>query len=261
MGNKPWVIPLGTSSALPGMQDANSYLAVGSASGRYWLVDCADSPIPRLERAGIDPLAVEGLFITHFHPDHVYGLPAYWLGLMMLARERGIPLSHPVRVCARAEVLSDVKALAAVFQPQGWLEEVPLVYQEVAAQPKARVADTDAFVVYAAPTAHSLPSMAVRFEVPESSRAFVYSGDTEPTPGVEQLAQDANLLFHEATGDHEGHSSAAQAGSVAAVAGVERLVLIHLAGDPAFRAEARAAAQAQFGGPVEVAEAFRTYSW
>jgi len=259
MVESPWVIPLGTSSALPNSDYGNTYLAVGVSSGRHWLVDCADSPIPRLMRAGIDPLEVEGIFITHFHPDHVYGLPAYWLGLRMLAQDRGVALSRPIPVCARQETLSDVKALAAIFRPQGWLADLPLVYQPVSAEDPS--AETESLRIRSAPGNHSLPSMAVRFELPGGSHAFVYSGDTEPTSAVEQLARGANLLFHEATGAGEGHSSPGEAGTVAALAGVERLVLIHLPGDAALRAEARAEAQAQFGGPVEVAEPFQRYAW
>ncbi|MCD6345562.1 MAG: MBL fold metallo-hydrolase [Anaerolineae bacterium] len=86
MGEKNYVIPLGIAAALPDAAHANSYLAVVREK-RYWLVDCADSPITRLQQAGLDPLAVRGVIITHFHPDHVYGLPAYLLGLISWAKK------------------------------------------------------------------------------------------------------------------------------------------------------------------------------
>ncbi len=42
-----------------------------------------------------------------------------------------------------------------------------------------------------------------------------------------QLAKDADVLIHEATGFGAGHSSASQAGSIAREAKAKRLILIH----------------------------------
>jgi ribonuclease Z len=44
---------------------------------------------------------------------------------------------------------------------------------------------------------------------------------------VVRLASGADVLIHEATGDSMGHSSASQAGQVAAQAEVGKLYLIH----------------------------------
>ena len=98
----PYVVPLGVAAALADAGHANSYLAVVGRDG-YWLVDCADSPIGRLQRAGLDPLTVRGVIITHFHPDHVYGLPAYLLGLFLLADGRLVQTARDMRAlkCCR----------------------------------------------------------------------------------------------------------------------------------------------------------------
>jgi ribonuclease Z len=64
----------------------------------------------------------------------------------------------------------------------------------------------------------------------------VYTGDTRPAPETEAAARDADLLIHDATFDDEeeeragatGHSTARQAGRLAAAAGAHRLVLTHV---------------------------------
>ncbi len=56
---------------------------------------------------------------------------------------------------------------------------------------------------------------------------MVFSSDTEPCPEVVRLAEGANILIHEASGNLEGHSSATQAGEVASKAKVDQLYLIH----------------------------------
>jgi len=71
---------------------------------------------------------------------------------------------------------------------------------------------------------------------PRPGRRVVYTGDTRPTDAVREIAAGADLLIHDATfaSDHAdragptGHSTARQAGEVAAEAGATRLALIHV---------------------------------
>jgi ribonuclease Z len=73
------------------------------------------------------------------------------------------------------------------------------------------------------------------------------------------LAQDADILVHEAAKNTLGHSSAAQAGEIARRAGVGRLVLIHYRPTPKQYDRWLAEAAAAFGGPVELAQDFGEY--
>lgn len=71
---------------------------------------------------------------------------------------------------------------------------------------------------------------------PRPGRSVVYTGDTRPSTETERIARDADLLIHDATFDDEeeeraaatAHSTARQAGRLAAAAGVRRLVLTHV---------------------------------
>ncbi len=90
------------------------------------------------------------------------------------------------------------------------------------------------FAITASPNAHgAMPNLALRFEASGGS-TVVYSSDTEPCAAVVELSRGAHTLIHEATyaeGDVRRagvHSTAAQAGEVAAQAGVRRLILAHL---------------------------------
>jgi ribonuclease Z len=71
---------------------------------------------------------------------------------------------------------------------------------------------------------------------PRPGRRLVYTGDTRPTESVVEAARDADLLIHDATfaddeadrARHTAHSTAREAGQIAARAGVARLALTHL---------------------------------
>jgi ribonuclease Z len=251
------VVPLGVAAALPDASHVNSYLTVLGESG-YWLVDCADTPIARLQEAGVEPAQLSGVVITHFHPDHVYGLPAYLLGLFLLRLEHGYEVNE-VPIYARPEVLERVRSLVGLFDDQDWLDTLPLRYQSIEPRVGATVAECDDFVISATPSQHSIPSLALRFTGKGTGRSFVYSSDTAPSDGVVELARDADLLFHEATGDGPGHTRPKEAGEVARRAGVERLVLIHY--PPEKAQETLREARAAFAGSVELARAFTSYPW
>ena len=94
-------------------------------------------------------------------------------------------------------------------------------------------------------------------------RKVVFSGDTRPCDAVIAAAASADLLVHEATfaeADREraletSHSTALEAGRVAAEAGVARLILTHLSSryDTTPHVLRDEAARA-FAGPIDVAE-------
>lgn len=254
----PYVVPLGVAAALPDAEHANAYLAV-TRSGRYWLIDCADGPLPRLLRAGLDPLAIQGVILTHFHPDHVYGLPALLLELWLLGAELGRLRREPLRLYARPEVLTRVEQLIALFEPERWETMYPLSYCPIVPEVGAPVMEDADFTITAAPTRHVIPSLAIRVALRGTERAFVYSSDTEPCPEVEALAQGAALLVHEATDADHGHARPAAVGALAARAGVRQLLLIHYR--PLKGTYLLAEARRTFGGSVALAEEYQWYPW
>jgi len=71
---------------------------------------------------------------------------------------------------------------------------------------------------------------------PRPGRKIVYTGDTRPAKNLGKLAENADLLIHDATFDDElwekaledGHSTPSQAAESAKKAGVKWLVLTHI---------------------------------
>ena len=251
---------LGTSGALTSAARDNTSLVL-EAGGAAVLLDCGGSAVHRLRRLGVDPLALTHVVVTHLHVDHSYGLPSLVRQLMLLERKT------PLALVCRPEHAEPFRSLLRLFNVWERPGAFPLVMAPVDLAVGAAGFTTGGLTVSTAPNAHGpMPNFAVRVEA-AGAGAVVYSSDTTPCEAVVDLARGARTLVHEATylerdrGGHGAtHSTAAEAGDVAARAGVERLILTHVGAEyhddvGAVAAEARR----RFGGSVEVAEELRFY--
>ncbi len=100
---------------------------------------------------------------------------------------------------------------------------------------------------------HTESSLAFRVE--GEGRALVYSGDTDESESLVELAKAADLLVLECSNPFKvpGHLTPAEAGRLAAKAGVRRLVLSHFY-PPCDEVDVAAMAAAEFKGEIIRAE-------
>jgi ribonuclease Z len=243
------VVVLGSACAVSDAQHEHTYLAVAGQQGTV-LVDCAGQALVRLQRAGLDPEQLSDVVLTHFHPDHVYGLPVLILEMWLHGRQR------PLQVRGLAHCTERMAQMMEAYGLHDWPKMYPVGFQTVDARAGAPVVETPDFLVTASPVQHMVPTLGLRIEDKETGRVLAYTSDTHPCPEVIELARGADLLIHEATGEHHGHSSAAQAGEDARQAGAKRLALIHYEVGGADPARLVPQAAATFGGPVTLAEDF-----
>lgn len=251
---------LGTSGAVPTPARDTASL-VFTTEGAAVLVDCGGSPVARLRRAGVDPLDLTHAVLTHLHADHAYGFPALVQSLMLLRRR------VPLDVVCRPEHAGPLRHLLEVFGLWDRPDRFPLRLHEVSLEVGARAFVAGGLALSTAPTEHgSMPTFAVRLDPLAGGRSVVYSSDTAPCDAVVALARGSDTLIHEATFPHRDrgrfgvHSTAREAGEVAARAGVRRLILAHIEADYHDEVEALAAEAASvFGGVVEIAREFVPY--
>jgi len=237
---------LGSSAAVPATWHDNTYLALEGEQSTL-LIDCASSPLLKLQLAGIEPCRLGYVIFTHRHPDHMYGFPILMLGLWLLN------CRTPLQVIAEAEGLRTAQALLALFRPEEWPGFCPPSYHEVVLTRNSVVLDVPDLLITASPVEHVIPSMGLKIVNKSSGRAVVYSGDTAPCERLARFARGADVLIHEATGKAAGHSSAAEAGWVARRAGVGKLYLIHYAASNVDLNALLTDAQQEFPGQVELA--------
>ncbi len=235
---------LGTASAVPNQTHQNSHFIL-ETDGKVVLVDCAGNPVVRLEQAGIDPLAITDLILTHFHPDHVSGAPLLLMDLWLMGRE------DPLSIYGLQGVIDKFEKMMALYEWQDWKGFYPVEFHRLASEEFTSVLTTDTISIHSSLVCHMIPAIGLRFELPEG--IIVYSTDTGPCEQVIRLAEGADILIHEASGSSNGHSSAAEAGVIASRAGIKKLVLIHYP-PTANIADLIAEAGSTFNGDVVAAE-------
>ncbi len=214
------IIILGTSNAIPDLDHENTHMAIIGNDGVI-LIDCVGSPKVRLEKAGIQLSSISDLILTHFHPDHVSGVPLLLMNMWLSGRE------DPLRIYGLHHCLERVEDLLSLYQWDKWPKFFPVAFHRLPEREFIQVLERDGLIVFSSPVRHLVPTIGLRLENPAADRTIVYSCDTEPCPSVVRLASGANILIHEATGAGMGHSSASQAGSVARESDVGELILIH----------------------------------
>jgi ribonuclease BN (tRNA processing enzyme) len=233
---------LGCSGSYAGPGSACSGYLVEGGGVNLWL-DAGPGTLANLQEH-VDLDAIDGVVLTHAHPDH-------WVDLL--------PFHNVVRYIRKRSGLP-------VWSPRKVLELTRAVNGELTHALDWTVIDESSHVELGglrlsfSRTDHGPETLAVR--VDDGLRSLAYSADTGGAWSLTRFDPvDVALLEATLTTELEGsvqHLSARQAGALATEAGAGRLLLTHL--QPGTDGERQLAdARAAFAGPVELAVQHQTY--
>ncbi|MGH3505707.1 MAG: MBL fold metallo-hydrolase [Nocardioidaceae bacterium] len=246
------LIVLGSSGAWPEAGRACSCFVVEFAGTRV-VLDLGYGTIgPLLSHLGNSAGdGIDAVVITHHHPDHAVDLHG-----LFRARLFGRPGGPPGPLYAPEGVLR----LMATIEDDA--EDAILTVFDWHPLP-GPAATVGAFTLTAFEVPHFVPAVGVRLEA--DGLVLAYTGDTGPSPVLEDLGRDADLYIVEATDRYQQpgappappgpalHLDSIGAGAVALRAGARRLMLTHFwPGND--RELSRAQARQEFGGEVLLAE-------
>lgn len=244
------VIILGSSNAAPTKEAENTHMLV-LGKERTLLIDCVSNPIVRLEQAGVDFNNLTDIILTHFHPDHVSGVPLLLMDMWLLGRQTSL------NIYGLHYTLDRVETLMNLYNWSEWPHFFPVVFYRLPSDEMAPVLSCDDFIVHASPVRHMIPNIGLRIKF-ANQKVLAYSCDTEPCDEVIRLSANADVLIHEATGESPGHSSAKQAGEIGSKAEAKKMYLIHYPTGRFERGDLVAEAKSAFDGPIELAKDFMT---
>lgn len=239
---------IGSGTGVPSLRRGSPCLAV-KAAGRLLVLDLGAGSLRSLLGYGLDFSAIDVLALTHLHPDHVGDLIPF---LFATRYSLGYTRREPFRLLAARGFARFHQRLLEAFG--GWVEPPPglMDLRELSPDGPDEVRE-DGLVILSAPTNHTAGSLAYRVET--EGRSLVYSGDTDLSDSLVDLARGADLLVLEAANPFKvpGHLTPAEAGGLAARAGAQRLLLTHFY-PPCDAVDVAALAAQEFAGEILRAE-------
>ena len=279
------LVLLGTGNPTPRAHRAGQSIAV-LTDGAGAVFDLGPGSAMNLFASPIDPVAIDQLFFTHHHFDHMADFGHFVMARWDQGAGAGDALSvygpPPLRQIVdllfgpEGVYAPDLQARTRhplsqrIHQLRGGPMPRTLPVLSVRELDEGESVTSQHWTVTTGPARHVQPyldSRSYRLQTPSAS--VVISGDTRPLPELADFARDADVLVHMAMdlqADIDAWpeiatscAGAAGAARIAAQANVKRLVLVHLgdtADDPERKAAMLAEARANFDGDVLLGEDF-----
>jgi ribonuclease Z len=202
----------------------NTSVLVESLSGgekRSVLLDCGFTAPPAYWRQMTDQEELDALWVSHFHGDHFFGVPALLLRFWEMDRKKTLAILGQTGI---EELVRKAMDLAY----SGFMQKLAyeLKFTEVESNGSA---DAAGLVWRFAENGHSRKDLAVRIE--DGKKSIFYSGDGMPTEETLALARGCDLIIHEAfrlEGNTPGHGTIRACIDFARKAGAGSLALVHV---------------------------------
>lgn len=223
---------LGTSSAVHSFE-RNHPSIVLKAFGEVMIFDCGEGTQRQIIYGKVSPMKISKIFITHYHGDHILGLPGLLQSMNFRGRETELTIYGP-------EGLENLRE--AIFSLGYCKIDFPIEFVEIGSE---TVIENEEYIIKSQEVNHNVPSLAYSVEEKKKPRflrqkaielgvpvgpdfgrlhngedvevngkiikpeqvlgeprkgvKITYSGDTTPCPEMIEFAKDSTLLIHEST--------------------------------------------------------------
>ena len=232
------IVFLGTSAAVPTMKRNVSALALYfENSGKFWLFDCGEGTQQQLKKTFLKLSKLEKVFISHFHGDHLFGLPGMLSSRTLEGVTSRVDIYGPEGIKFYIDANQKITNFHLVYElgihtlP---VQPMSIIYEDdkiaVVSMLLKHSLDTYGFSVYRKPAYRFNVEKAIQHGIPEgplfgalksgrtikledgkqyegkdfiekidSGKKIVYCGDTAYCENSVILSKGADVLIHEAT--------------------------------------------------------------
>lgn len=226
------LIFLGTSSAIPTNHRNHSSIAL-KGFGEIILFDCGEGTQRQMTRARLSPMKINKIFLTHFHGDHILGVPGIIQSMAFRGRTEPLNIYGPPGLSEFVKYIKNFGYFALSFD----------IVENIISN--GIVVDEEEYSVMCCKTEHSVTNFAYSINEKRSpkflkenaiklgvkpgpdfgklqngipvkvgekiikpdqvlgekrnGRKIVYSGDTRPCDKMIKFSANANILIHEST--------------------------------------------------------------
>jgi ribonuclease BN (tRNA processing enzyme) len=209
---------LGTGTCVPSLHRGSSSYLVQTKEMNI-LVDVGPSVVRRLLENGFTTRDIDVIVLTHFHVDHTADLSTFLFASNydVIARTKKLSI-------VGGKGLNDFYRGLLVVYP--WL--TPKSYEISFYEMEEGSIKENGMLITTAPMVHNNESIGVRIE---ANKSVTFSGDTDYTETLVELARDTDLLVVECSFPEKkvnGHLDLAAVQKVVDEAKPKRVILSHL---------------------------------
>lgn len=205
---------LGTAGSMITKNRTNSAILIDEDL----LIDCGEGTTQKLLSILGDLSKIDNILISHGHADHINGIISLLWTMWLNRRTKGLTITGPDYI--ENQVTSLLR-----------LVHTPL--ERLTFRINYRVNPPPLNNVHTKLTIHNPTNYAYRIE--RAGKILCYTGDTGPSGDLVELAENCDLLIHEATFPDElsdlahtlNHSTPSDAGLLASRANAKILALVH----------------------------------
>jgi len=273
-GNDMQIQFLGTGAGMPSKERNTSSIAFKllEERGSIWLFDCGEATQHQILHTTVKPRKIDKIFITHLHGDHIFGLPGFLSSRSFLGGEdiltiygpAGLQqwieqtlqlskthLTYPIEFVEVKDgiVFEDEKFTVRALSLQ---HVVPCFGYRIEQKPMQGELLIDKALALGVPKGPLLGQLKAGHSVqledgtvvkgsdvtspPHQGFTVAILGDTKYCENSIRLAQNADVVVHEATFDHStielagkyGHATNTEAAKIAKEAQARHLLLNHI---------------------------------
>ena len=298
---------LGTSAGSPTAERnvSSIMLDLRQERGRLWLFDCGEATQMQMQKAKFSLAKLEMIFLTHLHGDHLFGLPGVLTTRSLMQNQSPLTLVGPKGIKQFIQTVIDI-SYSWLTYPLNIieLEQDGLVFEDnkfrVEAKLLAHRVPCFGYRIIEKDLPASLDIDKLKkdnihigsfyrdlkegqtvtledgriihgkdyLETIRKGKKIAILGDTIPCQASIDLAQDVDLLIHEATQEQaleekaleRGHSTTVHAATIAKQAHARRLIITHISPRYTLNDKTKLVNEARnIFAPTEIATDFATF--
>jgi ribonuclease Z len=197
------VVTVGTSTPLPG-ERAQTGTAV-FVNGYFFMFDVGAGVVQKAENLGLPLTQLDGIFLTHYHSDHMMDLPNMISRTWVMGRTDDLFIYGPDSLTSllnAANAFLDIENSYRVAHHGPEVMDITKargipIEHHVEQNSSAVVFQKDGITITAFDVEHEPIEPAVGYLIEYNGKKVLISGDTKESVLLEKMAKDCDLLVHE----------------------------------------------------------------